>query len=109
MTTDWSILLAPWEPYSQINSPTTDGQPDENAENDCGENASRFLEHHFAGHGERHTPRRAIQQSRAHLGLELCDLMRDGGLRKIACVRRSGKVAELGHSDECSQMDGIHR
>jgi hypothetical protein len=74
----------------------------------CSKNASRFLEHHFAGNSKRHSPRRAIQELRPDLGFELRDLMRHGRLRKIAGVCRPREMAQLGHSHECSQMDGIH-
>ena len=58
--------------------------------------------------GEQDAALRAVEQLHAELGLELADLLADGGLRDVQALRRAPEVQLLGDSDEVPQVAEFH-
>ena len=50
----------------------------------------------------------AVEQPMADLGLELLDLVRQGGLGDVDGLRRAGKIQLLGQRREIAQMTQFH-
>ena len=63
----------------------------------------------LAGVGDRHLPRRPLDQRQADLVLEPADLLGERGLGDVLARRGAGEVALVGERDEVAELAKIHK